>query len=762
MEKSKERSFTLPESFTQIRISRLFTGAAICLLGLSQVAYAQETTVQGTTMEEVGPDSTSLFSDPIPLGEVVVSSLRIDREVRKVPASMVVVKPHDYQKQSALSLSSVLDKEPGITTGGDGIWATNINIRGFGENRLVSLIDGNRVETATDLTASLSMVDVNDVERVEIIKGAQSSLYGTGAMGGIVNIITKDGHFAERPYLSGNIISGIASANTLFSNHAAVETGSRRWYVRVSGTRSDADDIRTPEGDLPNSQYTMNNIAAKAGVKPFANHLLKIQYQRNWSTGVGIPGGDAFPGPAEATYTDISRDLLAASYEITNLTERLSSVRLNYFTQYIYRDVSMIPNTVSESTLPNGNIQRTTPELITPLGIHLTNGMQLQSTWNFTETNTLIAGIDIWGRNLRTERQKYILVEVLNPDREVLLTNHLERGETPIPASSFQSAGIFLQDEVHLLNDRLTLVAGGRLDEIMVKNEAGYDVDYLVVNGTRNDSPPTRRVTFEENSEQNLSWSASAGALYQVHRDINLSLNVARSFRSPSLEERYKYIDLGNFVRLGDPSLDPEKGISADLGVRMWNPGFSFQSAVFMNRITDMIVESPGEFVYTLASGSEPDTIPALVNSNVSKALLYGWDINFEYHAYKNLVLFGSGSFVRGRDTEADEDLPLIPPLNGRAGVRYTNPKAGSVELSLRGAARQDKIAEGETETGGYARLDISLSSKEFNLAVARLQVFLGIDNITNTSYTNHLSTNRGAISIEPGRNIFVRLKVGF
>ena len=55
----------------------------------------------------------------------------------------------------------------------------------------MTLIDGNRVETATDLTASLSMTDVNDIERVEVVKGAQSSLYGTGAMGGIVNIITR-------------------------------------------------------------------------------------------------------------------------------------------------------------------------------------------------------------------------------------------------------------------------------------------------------------------------------------------------------------------------------------------------------------------------------------------------------------------------------------------------------------------------------------------------------------------------------------------
>ena len=102
-----------------------------------------------------------------------------------------------------MSLSNVLASEPGIAMGSDGVWSTSINIRGLSENRLVTLIDGNRIETATDLTASLSMVDVNDIERVEVIKGAQSSLYGTGAMGGIVNIITKDGHFSGKPYSIG-------------------------------------------------------------------------------------------------------------------------------------------------------------------------------------------------------------------------------------------------------------------------------------------------------------------------------------------------------------------------------------------------------------------------------------------------------------------------------------------------------------------------------------------------------------------------------
>jgi len=723
--------------------------------------YGQTFRLEGTVSESV---SNKTIENVIPLGEVEVSSLRVNRKVKELPIPLAVVGSNVFRKLSSLTLANVLATEPGIAMGSDGVWATSINIRGLSENRLVTLIDGNRIETASDLTASLSMIDVNDIERVEVVKGAQSSLYGTGAIGGIVNIITKDGHFAGKPYLSGNVTSGFASANELFTSHADVNTGSDKWYLRVSGTYNNADDIRTPEGILPNSQFTSDNITAKIGVKPFTKHLFKAQYQNNTGTNVGIPGGKAFPGPAEATYTNISRHLFSASYEIRDITDKLSFLKLSYFTQYIQRDVAMIPNTVMETAITAG-IQRVTPELVSPIGDHLTHGAQMQSTWNFTEKNTLIAGVDVWSRKITTERTKIIKAEVINNAGDIVKTNNLIRGETPIPESTFGSAGIFFQNETHLLNEKLTLLIGGRLDNIRVENEEGSDIDYLIVNGVRNDTPPNQRITFEKGSENSISWSANAGMLYKLYKDVDLSLNLARSFRAPSLEERFKYIDLGNYVRLGDPDLHPESAYSADLGLRIWKPKFNFQIDAFVNRISNMIVETPGEFVYTLNTGTsegKTDTIPALINANVSKALLYGVDFGLQYNIYSDLVLLASGAYVRGKDTEADANLPQIPPLNGRLGMRYTYPKIGSAQITIVGATRQDKSSDDEKETGGYTHLDMAMSSSNISLGQTKLQIFAGIDNITDRSYTNHLATNRGGISVEPGRNIYLRLSLSF
>lgn len=703
---------------------------------------------------------------PFPLGEVMVSSFRVNRSIKQLPTPLAVVGKYDYQHQSAFTLSHVLDNEPGITKGSDGVWATNVNIRGFGENRLVTLVDGFRVETANDLTASLSMIDVNDVERVEVVKGAQSVLYGTGAMGGIVNVITKDGHFASKNYVSGNLITSFATVNNNYAGYANVNAGGSNWYVKLNGTYTDAQNIMTPAGELPNSQFTANNAAAKIGFKPLKNHTLKAQYQRYQATDVGIPGGSAFPGPAKANYKDIGRQLISASYEITDITPVFSSVKLSYFNQHILRDVLLYPNApATQTTLPNGNTQITTPQYFTPLGIHDTQGLQLQTSWSFADNNTFIAGVDAWQRELFTERQKYIKAEVFNPVGDLITTNNMVRGETPIPNATFGTVGVFAQNESHFFEDRMTLILGARADAIRTQNEQAFDIDYLIVNGNRNDTPPNQRETFAAGTHNLFSWSANAGVLYSVAKDIDLSASYARSFRAPSLEESYKFIDLGNFVQLGDPTLKPESGHGVDLGLRIWKPNFTLQFSLFSNWINNMIVETPGEYIYTYYTGPNTgvtDTLPALINANVSKAMLYGTDIKFQYRITRGLVAFGSGAVVVGKDTEKDTYLPQIPPLSGRAGARYTFTKAGAFELSVMGAAKQDKIAAGETTTDGYYRLDFNYGSPKFNLGFSNLQLFAGIDNITNNSYTNHLSTNRGSISIEPGRNFYVRASLTF
>lgn len=697
-----------------------------------------------------------LKKELINLGEVIVSSLRQDQKMREVAAPLEVVTKQQIEMSSSITASDVLKDEPGIALARDGVWATGINIRGLGQQRIVMLVDGNRIETANDLMASMSFFDMDDIERIEVIKGASSSLYGTGAMGGIVNVITNQGYFNSSKYFNGSFNSGYSSVNELFTRKLTFNSGSQKWYASISGSMRDANNLKTPDGTIENSQFNDQSISATAGFKIKENHTLNLKYQYFDADDVGLPGGDAFPGPATATYTDAKRQLFSANYEITDISESFKKLNFRYFHQYILRDVDLIPNI---STVTPTSI--TTPELFTPSGGHTTDGIQIQSDWSFNPKQNLIAGLDVWRRKLTTSREKYISIDVLDSLGNTVKTNNIVRGETPIPESCFGSAGIYFQNEQRLLNDDLKLTIGGRLDGIRIANEQAFDYDYLIVNGTRNDSPPNQRITFEENEEYKLSWSANLGLLYALNQDMDLSLNAGRSFRAPSLEESFEYIDLGNMVRLGDPNLDPEKGYSLDLGFRIWKPKFQFKVNGFINWLSDMIVEESGEFIYSYTTGVV-DTIPALINANVDKARLYGIDLSFQYNLHQNFVFHGSGSFVRGEDTKNDASLPLIPPMNGRLGLKYNLPHYFGVDVVAIGFTDQNKVADGESETKGFARFDVMVHSSSIHLDFVKLQFFGGIENIGDRAYTNHLATNRGAISVEPGRNFFIKMKLQF
>lgn len=697
----------------------------------------------------------------VKLEDVVVNSLKVEKKLVDVPISIAVVNSLKFEERPAFTVADGLSGEPGIFMGGDGVWAKNINVRGLTEDRLVTMIDGNRIETATDLTASLSMIDANDIERVEVIKGAQSVLYGSGAMGGIVNVITKDGYFSDRLYVNGCAMVGLASVNASNADYINVNVGDKKWYAKLNAGYGFGGDIKTPAGYIKNSGYKTNDVSARIGFKPADNHIIKLNFQRNWSKDVGIPGGAAFTPAATAKYKDISRTLLNANYEIKDLTSVFNSLKFTGFVQNIIRDVEMNPNSITEKTLPNGNIQVTNPTLVTPKGTHLTFGGNVQGVFKFNDRNILIAGVDVWRRNITSDRTKHITVTVQDSIGNILKTNNIERKESPLPDASFTSAGVFVQDEMRFFANRLNVTIGGRIDGIFVENEECHDVDYIITNGNMNEHPAGQRITFEKGKRQDFSWSANIGAIYKITNKLHAVLNGARSYRSPSLEERFKYIDLTSKVRLGNPDLKSEDGVSGDLGVRFWGDKFTMQASGFINRINNMIVERDGVFIYQTTDGAT-ESVPALVLDNVGKALLYGVDLSLDYNIINGLNVFASGSYTMGIDRENDSYLPNIPPMKGVIGVSYTYDKVGTASVEVTGAGEKHLIADHEKPTSAYGRLDIALRSRVFRIGKVGMQLFGGIDNVTNETYTNFFSTNRSDINYEPGRNFYVKGKINF
>jgi hemoglobin/transferrin/lactoferrin receptor protein len=695
----------------------------------------------------------NLIHSAIELDEVVVSTNRTENYLRNSPFAESLIGKEEIQMRSTMSLPDILQNEPGVSLLRDGIWGTEVSIRGLNRENVITLIDGNRIATSTDVAARLSLVDMNNVERVEVIKGASSSIYGSGATGGIINIITKSPQLYEKFSLDGNVITEYNTVNDLSFLGGSFYSGSSFWSSKLSGSYRKANNTQTPEGELNNSQFEDYSFSGGLNIFPVDNHKLKIDYQLFRADDVGIPGALVFPDNAEVRYPYEKRELNSAGYEIQNISKVFYKLSAKYSYQLINRDVENIPHLVQNIPASGGNPARRVSVLkITPSADHKNNNATLQGNFWLFDSHNLAAGFDYWDRSYNGERERYQLIEVLDSMGNVVSTTNVITGEIPVPNSKYRSLGIFAQDEFKLFSDKLSTTLGLRYDFINITAEKTLNPVYTITNGVLNTTPPNQKVIWDSTDTNNSSYSANIGFIYSLLPSIDLTLGLGTSFRSPSLEERFQYIDQGSVVRVGNPELNPEKGQSIDFGVRHYSDNLKIISSFFYSYFNDLVAEVPITF----------EGRNALIKTNIGEARIYGFDLSVDYNFWRDYIFYTTASYVKGDDITADGNLPEIPPLNGRVGFKLSFLEYLQADVSSTLFAEQNDVAEGEITTPGYAVFNFLMNTTPIKFSNISFRIFSGVENIFNKTYRNHLSTTRGSITIEPDRNIFLKLAVEF
>lgn len=697
----------------------------------------------------------ALSPSPLPFSEVVVSTTKYDKELVDVSLPLTVVRAEQIARQAPLTIADAVQNEPGVSLVRDGIWGTTVNIRGLSRNSIVTLVDGYRIDTANDLAAGLAMFDVYDIERVEVVKGGASSLYGSGAVGGAINIITKDGWYQEKPYLQAHLATRYASVNDGNLGHLSATMGGKQWHLRTSALLRSAGDASTPAGTLLNSQFKDNNVSARLGVRPFNKHELGLNYQRYRATDVGLPGGyPLFPVQADVRYPKETRELKSVSYSINDLSRYFLKASITAFQQYIERDVENIPHQVTLQPASGSTPPRRVSVLkIAPGATHETRGFQAQTDWHWGGNHYVIAGFDGWQKEYRGYRTKETKIEVLNPvTGAVQKTTMKTIGELPIPDAFYRSLGFYGSYEMQIFQDRLQVTLGGRGDQISVQNDVGLNPLYEVTDGVRNDTPAGQKVLWQSRKASDRSWSLNLGLLYHLSPKLGLTLNGARAFRSPFLEERYQYIDLGSLVRVGDPDLQPEKARFIDAGLRFQGQRIIVSTNIFLNQLYDMVAEIPGTY----------EDRKALLKTNIGKAQLYGWEMRTDLRLSAASSLYLSSTWIKGEDIWLDKPLPQIPPFSGTLGLVLPVGRLGSLDMQTTFFADQERLAAGEIRTPGYGVCDLYFNSATVPFLSVNGRFLLGMENIVNRSYRNHLATNRGLVVQEPGRNVIAGWAMDF
>jgi hemoglobin/transferrin/lactoferrin receptor protein len=655
---------------------------------------------------------------------VVVRSSRTSSAMSNIPYPVDIETNDQLTQFSNITISDALNKVPGVALVRDGTWETTVSIRGMSRSNIVSLIDNTRIETANDIAGALSLINIKDLDRVEILKSPGSVLYGTGALGGVLHLVTKRPSFTDEFQVKGELTSGASSVDKGVSNFAAMQCSSDLYAVRMSGGERNAGNIMTPDGVLPHSQYHDFSLTGSLGIKTIDEQALFFSYQRSQAEDTGIPGGSAFGTTAAVRYTLARRELFGLEYDIPNISSKLPLITFRMSRQEIDRNVEIIQSPAVT---------------VTPHAVHTTVSAQMESKIVPMTDHLLVVGAEVWERELDSRREKN------------LISANMIIGERPIPSSKYFSGGIYAQDEWNILPNKLTMTLGARYDWIRVSNDKTFNPEYVITSGILQTNTADSTILWNSGSAHDESWSATAGLRYAINSHLDLTFLAATAFRSPSLEERYQFLDLGNgSIQVGNPNLQPERSLCLNVGSRVYTEGFKMQTDFFLNQLTNLVTTMPGTF----------EGRPALINTNIGEARLYGYEISGEIDLTAWSVLKTSLAYVRGQDMRNHTDLPQIAPLNGQVELTGYFRQIGTMSISCSGEASQDNLASGEINTASYGVVDISVVSVPWNIGRFSLTLHSGIQNLLNKAYQNHLSTLRGLVKEEPGRNYFLSLTV--
>ena len=648
---------------------------------------------------------------------------------------MVVVDKKTLDASSFFTPADALKRETGISMVRDAPWATSLNIRGLSEQRLIVMSDGDRIQTATDHSAALSVVDMNSLEKIEVIKGASSVLYG--AMGGVVNFVSERPSYTSVFQTKGRIGTEFNTVNNGWANSANVQFTTNKWYLAMNGSFRTAQNTQTPGGILPNSQFHDASWSLKGGILYSENQEVLVNYQHVGGWDIGLPGGRSFPATATARYTGIERNQLSGEYIVSKINPNLREVRFKAYTQNISRDVELKPS----SSI-----------IMFPGSKNETSGAKLTSDWRFTDYHNLILGAEGWLRDAQTYK---LTVKTVS---DTLTT---ATADQPTPKAQMLDLGFFAHYSWKIVPRKWTMNAGFRLDYIKTSNDTAFSPLYQfnVNKGFRTDVKNlARRVTFVSSVHQDIAYAAHLDLVYNPTIQQQFALSIANSYRAASIEERFKLIELAGPKHVGNPYLKPERGTFSNLNYTLSDKNFVLKADIFANYLNDLITEQSGTYTYINVSGITVSEA-AFVNVNIGKALFLGAELESEWKINNQFSLLANASYTHARDVDANMALPQIPPLSGFASFNYQSKKQIGASFSALWAATQNEIATGETATAGHIIYNINVHSGDIDLNNSKLELFAGVDNLLNTAYLDHLSTTRGILKLEPGRNIYLKVK---
>lgn len=580
------------------------------------------------------------------------------------------------------TLGAMLEHGAGIAAVSMGPATARPVIRGLGGDRILILEDGARIGDLSAASADHAVaVEPLSARRVEVVRGPAALLYGSNALGGVVNVIRE-----EVPSTLINGPHGTFTVQGQTVNRGAAAEGSMAGSVGRLGLRGEATgrwagDTRTPFGVLENTSLGTYSLGAGAGWIMDNGHAGAAY--RFYTSSYGVPP-DTVTGHPYGVTVEMERHAGRLQGALRPQRGPFSAVTMDgVLTNYYHRELEA----------PRDEIRGGEPPIVG------------------TEFLLWTGAVDVLARHDRLGPFSDGAVGFRAQWRDYETGGTLD---TP-PAEEY-SAAAFVFQEMDL--DPVRLHFGARYDRARVVPGSGRQ-------------PPT---IGDVRPRSFGAVSGSVGLLYEVARGVGIGVSAARAFRTPDMNELFSEgPHLANYAfEVGNPDLREEAGVGLDAFLRIFRDELQAELAVYRNRI--------GNYIYPRETGDSVRGLPELRFTN-EDATLTGIEGSVEWSATSSVILDATGSYTRGTLTNTGEALPMMPPLRGQIGARYE--RGGYfVGVAVQGAATQERVGAFEEPTPGYQIVNLSGGYRW--TAFGRLhQVILRLDNVADREFREHLSRLR-------------------
>jgi hemoglobin/transferrin/lactoferrin receptor protein len=643
-------------------------------------------------------------------------------------------------------------------------------IRGFEASRVLLMVDGVRMNSAIFRAGHLQNIITVDnmiLDRVEILYGPSSTMYGSDALGGVVNMFTKNPilNTSSQWKTNGNVVYRYANGQNENRTHVDVNIANNKWAYLTSFTNSSFGDLRqgnnrssaypnfgkrlfyvTNENgvDVVNSNtnsvniqkttgYTQTDLLQKVLFKPNDNteHLLNIQlsnssninrYDRLTETASNVT-----PTYAEWYYGPQVRNMLGYKLSKTNLSGYFQEMTIN--ANYQHLEESRISRKFKSSN-KDFRLEKVDIVGVNADFLHKDKNGELHFG---VESYYDIVNSTAYRNNISTQVKSAI-------------TTRYSDGPTNM---AYQA--LYVQHTKNL-NSNWVLNDGLRFN--LVQLNAQFKDTSLM------------HFPFTEAKQSNAAITGNVGLAYNADNGYRVAFGLSSGFRAPNVDDLTKVFDTKTgYVVVPNKDLKPEYTYNAEINISKNTVAYSWGTSVFYTWFQNALVAD--KFTWNGQSQIVYQGVLSNVyaTQNKAKANVYGFNVNGRVRVMNNTDLSATYTYTKGTYNDGVKDMPLdhIPPSYGRIGLKHGTPKLNTELFSVFNGWKHiaDYNLNGE-DNEIYATKDgmpswLTLNFSTYYAPTKNISVGFQIENITDLNY-RYFASGISAV----GRNYVLSCKYAF